>query len=97
MADFENFRKFARHGVCAENQFILVYEGVKSLIKINESRYIGLFMVSGSIKKLFSIINIYFYQSIVFANDYLFSIFFLIDFAQWKSLGLPHIAYIVIH
>ena len=36
--------------------------------KINESRYIALFVVSGSIKKLFSInyINIYFSQSIVF-------------------------------
>ena len=30
-------------------------------------------------------------------NIYLFSIFFLIDFAQLKNLGLPNIAYIVIH
>ena len=39
-------------------------------LKINESRYIALFMVSGSTKKLFSIdcVNIYFSQSIVFSQ-----------------------------
>ena len=51
-------------------------------LKINESGYIALFLVSGSIKKLFSIdwvmelydsVNIDFSQSIV---NYLFSIFF---------------------
>ena len=56
--------------------------------KINESRYVALFAVSGSIKKLFSI---------DYVNAYLFSIFFSIDFSQWKSVGLPRIAYIVIH
>ena len=45
------------------------------LVKVNESRYIALFVVSGSIKKLFSVdcVNIYFSQSIV---NYLFLIFF---------------------
>ena len=49
-----------------------------SALKINESRYIAVFMVSGPIKKLFSIncVNIYFSQSVVFANIYLFPIFF---------------------
>ena len=44
---------------------------------------------------LFSIdyVNVYFSQSIAFVNIYLFSIFFAIDS---KSVGLPHIAYIVI-
>ena len=46
---------------------------VNSYLKINESQYIRLFIVSGSMKKLFSIdcVNIYFSQSIV---SYLFSI-----------------------
>ena len=35
--------------------------------------------------------------SIDYVNIYLFLIFFLIDFPWWKSLGLPHIAYVVIH
>ena len=58
-------------------------------VKIKESRYIALFLVSGSIKKLFSIdcVKIYFSQSIAY---YLFSITF-------KSVGLPHTADIVIH
>ena len=44
-------------------------------IKVNKSRYIALFMVSGSIKKFSSIycVNIYFSQSIF---NYRFSIFF---------------------
>ena len=50
--------------------------------KINESRYIVLFVVSGSIKKLISI---------DYVNIYLFSIFFSIKFAWWKSLALPNI------
>ena len=41
--------------------------------KINESRYIALFVVSGSIKKLFSI---------NYVNIYLFSTFFAIDFSR---------------
>ena len=75
-------------------------------VKVNESRYIALFVFSKSIKKLFSIdcVNIYhllIFFSIDFAINYididLFSIFFSIDFARWKSAGLPHIAYIIIH
>ena len=58
------------------------------ILKGNESRYIALFVVSGSIKKVFSIDCV---------NIYLFSIFFSIDFVQWKSVGLHDIAYIVIH
>ena len=54
-----------------------------ALIKVNESWYIALFAASGSIKKLFSI---------DYANIYLFSIFYLIDSARWKSVGLPQIA-----
>ena len=54
----------------------------------NFVKTIALFVVSGSIKKVFS-----FDCAIV----YLFSVFFLIDFAQWKNVGLSHIAYIVIH
>ena len=44
-----------------------------SCTKINEVQYISLFVVSGSIKKLFSIdwVNIYFSQSMV---NYLFLI-----------------------
>ena len=46
-------------------------------LKINESQYIALFMVSRSIKKLFSIdcVNIYLSQSIV---NYLFSIDYIV-------------------
>ena len=60
-----------------------------TLVKINESHYIALFVVSGSIKKFFSMncVNINFSQSVL---KYLF-------FNKFKSVGLPHIAYIVIH
>ena len=34
--------------------------------------------------------------SIDYVNIYIFSIFSSIDFAQWKSVGPPHIAFIVI-
>ena len=64
-------------------ELLKVKNGLSSeTIKINESQYIALFLVSGSIKKLFSIdwvmevydsVNIDFSQSIV---NYLFSIFF---------------------
>ena len=66
--------------------------GSRKRIKVNESRCIAFFVVSGSIKKVFSIdcVNIYFSQLIV---NYLFLIFF----NGFKSVGLPHIAYIVIH
>ena len=62
-------------------------KNLSALLKVNESRYIALFMFSGSIKKLFSIdcINVYF-----------LSILFAIDFARWKRAGLHHFAYIVI-
>ena len=65
-------------------------------VKINESQCIALFVVSGSIKKLFStdFANFYLFSiffSIVFVNIYVFSIFSLIDFARWKSVRLPHI------
>ena len=74
----------------------LQYIVYQCIVKVNKSGYIALFVVSGSIKKLLSsdCVNIYFSQWIVFANIYLFSISFSIDF---KSVGSPHIAYIVIH
>ena len=64
------------------------------LIKVNESRYIALFVVSGYIKKIFLMdcVNIYLFSlffKIVFANIYVFSIFFSKEFARWKSVGLP--------
>ena len=59
-----------------------------SEIKVNESRDFAFFVSSGSIKKLFSIDCV---------NIYLFSMFFSKEFARWKSVGIPHIAYIVIH
>ena len=52
----------------------------------NEWRYIALFVFSEPIKKLFSIDCV---------NIFLFSAFFSIDFAQWKSVGLTHIAYLI--
>ena len=55
---------------------------------MDESLYIALFVVSGFIKYLFLI---------DYVNIYLFSVAFSIDFPQWKSVGLPHIAYIVIY
>ena len=44
-----------------------------AVVKINKSQYIALFVVSGSIRKLFSIdcVNVYFSQSII---NYFFSI-----------------------
>ena len=59
-----------------------------NLLNVNESRYIALFVVSGSIKKLFSF---------DYVNIYLFSMLFSIDIVRWKSVGLPHIPYVVIH
>ena len=71
--------------------YIYIYVCIYINSKVNESRYITLFVVSGSFKKRFLIdcVNIYFSQSIVYTNIYLFSIFFSIDFPQWKSVGLP--------
>ena len=60
----------------------IIFGTWESGIKINKSRYIGLFEVSGSIKKPFSI---------GYANIYLYWIFFSIDFARWKSVLLPHV------
>ena len=54
--------------------------------KVNEPRYIALFELSGYITTLFSTDCV---------NIYLFSTCFSIDFARWKSVGLPRIAYIV--
>ena len=65
-----------------------------SVTKVSlKSRYIALFVVSGSIKKLYSnnSVNIYLPQSIAFGNIYIFSIFSSIGF---ESGSLPHIAYI---
>ena len=50
-------------------------------IKVIELPNVVLFVVRGSIKKLL----------IDFVNIYVFSITFSIDFARWKSVGLPHI------
>ena len=62
----------------------------KVFLKVNESQYVALSVVSGSIKKLFSIdcVNIYFSQSIIFFQSF---------YNTFKSVGLPHITYIVIH
>ena len=51
-------------------------------MKVNESRYISLFVVSGSIKKLLSIgrVDTYFSRSIV---SYLFLNIFSIDLKLW--------------
>ena len=57
-------------------------------IKFNESRYIALFVVRKSIKKLFSI---------YYVTVYLFSIFFSMDLARQKSVGLPNIYYTMIN
>ena len=46
-------------------------------VTVNESWYIVLFVISGSIKKLFSI---------DFINIYLFSRFFSINLARWKHV-----------
>ena len=81
------YRKLCRL-IC---RLCMSYREKKNFIKVNESRYIALFVVSGFIKKLLSIdcVNIYFSQSTV---NYLFSLFI-----RFKSVELPHIAYIVIH
>ena len=58
------------------------------LLKVSESQDIALFVVSGSIKKIFSIdcVKIYFPQSIV---NYLFSIMFSIDLkTRFGNLGI---------
>ena len=67
---------------------MLYYLPSVDLFKINESQHVVLFAVSGSIEKRFSVDCV---------NINLFSIFFSIDFARWKSVGLPRFAYIGIH
>ena len=84
----------------------------KSALKLMSHGIFVLFVFSGSIKKLFSIdcVNIFLlsiFFSVDFArwkrlfsidcvNIYFFSMFFSIDFARCKSVGLSHIAYMVI-
>ena len=82
--------------ICIDSKFDSLTPTLTSPIKVNESQCIALFAVSGSIKKLFqSCQYFYFSRSIIFANIHLFSIFFIsIDFARWKSVALPHIAYV---
>ena len=81
--NFEHDMRGSKIKIC------MFFETSQSLVlKINESQYIALFVVSGSIKKL---------SSSDYVNIYLFSIFSSIDFARWKSVVLPHIVYIVIH
>ena len=48
--------------------------------KVNKTRNIALFVINGSVKKLFLIDCV---------NICLFTIFFSIDFAWWKSVGHP--------
>ena len=80
-----NFAKFLRTPFL-QIQFLLYFK--QKMLKVNESRYIALFLVRESIKKFFSIDCV---------KIDLFLIFFSIYFALPKRLGLPHIAYIVIH
>ena len=58
------------------------------LFKINESRYIALFVVIWSINEL---------SSIDYVDIYLFLKVYSIDFFWLKSMGLPHITYIMMH
>ena len=59
-----------------------------NIFKDNESPNISLFVVSGSIGKLFAI---------GYVSIYIFSIHCSTDFPRRKNVGLPQIAYIVIH
>ena len=67
------------------------------VLKVNKSWYIALFVVSGSIKKLFSsdCVVIFFSQSIVFANIYLFSIFLNRFCTRCESVVTSHCLYCV--
>ena len=76
---------FSLHVLVQTNSLIFL-SFLGKYIKVNESRYIALFLVSGSIKKL---------VSIDYLNTYIFSIFCSINFARWESVGLPHSAYIM--
>ena len=81
MTDFDSPATFLNDTLYLKEIIALLY----FVLKINESQYIALFVVSGSIRKLFSIdfVNIYFSQSIV---NYLFSI----DLKVWVT---PHYLY----
>ena len=71
-SDFRDSKVFLQH--------------VHNLRRINEARYIALFVVSGSIKKLFSIYCI---------NIYLLSIFFFNRFCSLEKCGVtPRCLYI---
>ena len=72
----------------------LTFDKLYQVIKVSESRYIALFVVSESIKNLYSIdcIYIYFPQSLFFANisKYLsFLDIFSMDFPGGKVWGYP--------
>ena len=63
------------------------FDYIEKRLKVNESWYIELFLVIGSIKKLFLIdfINIYLFSmlfSIAFADNYIFSIFSSVAYAS---------------
>ena len=60
----------------------------KVILKLTSQGIFALFVVSGPIKQFFSIDSV---------NIYIFSIFFPIGFARWKSARSPYIAYIVIY
>lgn len=66
------------------NSGILIYS---QTIKVNESWYIELFGVSGSIEKVFSTNCV---------NNDLFSTFFSIHIARRIGMDLPHIAHIML-
>ena len=58
---FKLAQNYIRSEISRESLSGRVYAVTNERLKINESRYIALFVVSGSIKKLFSIdyVNIY--------------------------------------
>ena len=56
-------------------------------VNINESQYLASFVISGSKQAFLNLLC----QYLSFFNT------FSTDFARWKSVGLPHVVYIVIH
>ena len=73
--------KMSNHFVWSFNCFVRYRKDKSRLrekLKLDESRYIALFVFSRSIKKLFSSDCV---------NIYPFSIFFSLDFARWKVWG----------
>ena len=97
---------------CAPNKSKYIRAN-NSPFKVNQSRYIALFVFSGSIKKLFTTVcvNIFIFSQycfqLIFSDEKTFSQlivsiftflhFFSTDFGRWKNVGLPQIAHIVIH